>query len=161
MRGCRLGFISALAVALLAQALLLVASGCAQPPRDEAAAPAHALPVPKDPDLGSVMERFYQQVEGQHWQFAYAMLAPAYRARHGESDLVARYGRYASFAVTLRQRSDTVVVSDIDGIDRDRGSPQRDEELVTLAWDGADWKIADLRWIAGRARKAPSATGTP
>ena len=161
MRGCRLGFISALAVALIAPAPFLLASGCAQPPRDEAAAPAHALPVPKDPDLGTVMERFYQDVEGQHWRFAYAMLAPAYRTRHAEDVLVSRYGRYASFDVTLRQRSDTVVVSEIEGTDRDGGRPLRDEEVVTLAWDGADWRIADLRWVTGRARKTLSAIRTP
>ena len=106
------------------------------------------------------MERFYQQVEGGHWRFAYAMFAPAYRARHSEADLVARYSRYASLDVTLRQRSDTVVVSHLEGIDRDDGSPLRDEETVTLAWDGADWKIADLRWVAGDGRKAPSAIHT-
>jgi hypothetical protein len=161
MRGCRLGFISALAIALIVPAPFLLASGCAQPPRDEAAAPAHALPAPKDPDLGSVMERFYQQVEGNHWRFAYAMLAPAYRARLSEADLVAHYGKYASLDVTLRQQSDTTVVAHLAGTDRSDGRPLRDEETVKLGWDGADWKIVDLRWVSTHLRSAPSATRTP
>lgn len=138
MKGCRSSFISALATAL-------VAGGCAR--STHAAAPVAALPVPRDPDLGTVMERFYQYVEGGHWGFAYAMLAPAYRTRTSEADLVARYGRFTSFDVTLRQRSDTKVVSRFAGTGRD-GRSLRDEETVTLAWDGADWKITGLRWTA-------------
>ena len=90
------------------------------------------------------MERFYQYVEGEHWGFAYAMLSPAYRARMSEAGLVARYSRYTSFDVTLRQRSDTSVVSRITGIGPD-GKRSLYVETVTLAWDGADWKITGLR----------------
>lgn len=136
MKGCRSSFISALATALLA-------GGCAH--ATHAAAPAVALPAPTYPDLGAVMERFYQFVEGGHWRFAYAMLAPAYRARTSEAKLVARYSRYVSFDVTVRQQSDTSVVSSIAGVARDGGRSLH-EETVTLAWDGADWKITGLRW---------------
>ncbi|MDQ6944022.1 MAG: hypothetical protein M3169_16110, partial [Candidatus Eremiobacteraeota bacterium] len=31
-------------------------------------APHRHAPAPADPDLGTVMERFYQQVEGAHWR---------------------------------------------------------------------------------------------
>ncbi len=148
MRGCRRNFISALAAVVLA-------SGCAEP-RDVARAlrSPPALPAPKNPDLGTVMERFYQQLEGGHWGFAYAMLAPAYRARLSESQLTQRYSIYASFDVTLRQRSDTLVTARIEAVDRD-ARPQHAEETVRLNWDGADWKIAGIR------RRALSPADTP
>jgi hypothetical protein len=101
------------------------------------------------------MERYYQQLEGGHWRFAYAMLAPAYRARLTETELAQQYGGYASFDVTLRQQSDAVVIARIDAVGRGDARALHVEETETLVWDGADWKIAGVR------RRAVSATGTP
>lgn len=105
------------------------------------AAQRHA-PAPANPDLGTVMERFYQQVEGAHWPFAYAMLSPRYRATLDQRRFVALYDRYADLDVSLRQYGDRVVVATL--VAKDRGKPPRAhrfEETTTLAWDGEDWKI--------------------
>ncbi len=136
MRGCRRDFIAVLAAAI-------AACGCARASTGDDR-PAHPVPAPTDPDLGTVMERFYQQVEGRHWRFAYAMLAPAYRARLSEDDLARQYDGYASADVSLRQPSDRVVIAQLAATDP-TGRRLRVEETVTLAWDGADWQIAAIR----------------
>ena len=105
------------------------------------AAQRHA-PAPANPDLGTVMERFYQQIEGAHWPFAYAMLSPRYRATLDQDRFVAQYDRYSDLDVSLRQYGDRVVVAMLGA--KERGSPPRAhrfEERTTLAWDGEDWKI--------------------
>jgi hypothetical protein len=137
MRGCRRQFIVTLVAAV-------AASGCARSASDENR-PAQSLPAPKDPDLGSVMERFYEQVEGLHWRFAYAMLAPAYRTRLSQDDLVRLYDGYASADVNLRQQSDSIVVARIVTADPTTGQPRTVEETATLVWEGTDWQIAAIR----------------
>ena len=105
-------------------------------------APHGRAPAPVNPDLGTVMERFYQQIEGAHWPFAYAMLSPRYRATLDQDRFVALYDRYADLDVSLRQYGDRVVVARLGA--KERGSPPRAhrfEETTTLAWDGEDWKI--------------------
>jgi hypothetical protein len=144
MRGVRL-------LSLTAAAALLIAAGCGTPHRDAAASPGasaapraqgNAVPAPKNPDLGTVMERFYQQVEGDHWPFAYAMLSPRYRATLTQTQLEERYARLVSPDVTLRQLDDTTVVTRIDAKDRaDRTRAVHLEETVKLAWDGEAWTI--------------------
>ena len=136
-------------LAVVVLAFVVTASACA-PHRlrtevsggyDSPAAHRHA-PAPANPDLGTVMERFYQQVEGAHWPFAYAMLSPRYRASIGQDRFVARYGTFADLDVSLRQSGDRVVIATIGA--KERGTPpraRRFEETTTLAWDGEDWKI--------------------
>ena len=105
-------------------------------------APHRRAPAPANPDLGTVMERFYQQIEGAHWPFAYAMLSPRYRATIGQARFVARYDTFADLDVSLRQYGDRVVVATIGA--KQRGAParaRRFEETTTLAWDGEDWRI--------------------
>jgi hypothetical protein len=136
-------------VAVVALALVVVSAGCT-PARTtlsastETVAPAarhHAL-APANPDLGTVMERFYQQIEGAHWPFAYAMLSPRYRAALDQDRFVARYASFADLDVSRRQDGDRVVVATIGA--KERGTPPRARrfaETTTLAWDGEDWKI--------------------
>ena len=105
------------------------------------AAQRHAT-APANPDLGTVMERFYQQVEGAHWPFAYAMLSPRYRAALDQNGFVALYDRYTDLDVSLRQYGDRIVVAMVAA--KERATPSRAhqfEETTTLAWDGEDWKI--------------------
>jgi hypothetical protein len=149
-------------VIVVAGLALLVAAGCT-PARVTVtvnrgtAWPAghrHA-PAPANPDLATVMERFYQLIEGAHWPFAYAMLSPRYRATMAQDRFVARYDRYTDLDVSLRQYGDRVVVATLGA--KDRGSPsqaRRFEETTTLAWDGEDWKIDRI------ARRDVSRTGT-
>jgi hypothetical protein len=130
-------------------AVLVAAAGCT--PRrmhreisggTVAPAAQHHAPAPANPDLGTVMERFYQQVEGAHWPFAYAMLSPRYRATLDQSGFVALYDRYTDLDVKLRQFGDRTVVAMVAA--KERAIPQRArtfEETTTLAWDGEDWKI--------------------
>src|ERR1700682_3611523 len=66
---------------LAALAIVVALAGCGAADRggDAPAAPPPRPPravalAPADPDLASVMERFYQHVEGAHWAFAYGML---------------------------------------------------------------------------------------
>jgi hypothetical protein len=130
-------------------AFILVAAGCT-PARTtlsastETVAPAarHHAPAPANPDLGTVMERFYQQVEGAHWSFAYAMLSPRYQAALAPDPFIARYASFADLDVSLQQYGDRVVVATIGA--KERGTPPRARrfaEKTTLAWDGEDWKI--------------------
>jgi hypothetical protein len=103
------------------------------------------VPAPVNPDLGTVMERFYQQVEGAHWPFAYAMLSPPYRAALDQNRFVALYDRYTDLDVKLRQAGDRTVVATVAA--KDRALPQQAhvfEETTTLAWDGEDWTIARI-----------------
>ena len=136
-------------VVLVAVLALAVAGacGCASPRERasvaaETVAPHRHAPAPANPDLGTVMERFYQQVEGAHWRFAYAMLSPRYRAALDQDRFVARYDRYTDLDVSLRQYGDRVVVATLGAKER-AGPPRahRFEETTTLAWDGEDWTI--------------------
>ena len=135
---------------IAALAVVLAASGCTQ--RHETAAssaspPAHPRVVakaPANPDLATVMERFYQQVEGAHWKFAYAMLSPRYRATLSQDDLMRRYDDIADLDVTLRQTNGRVVHARLVGSTRDRSRSVRFEEDVSLVWDGQDWTIDSI-----------------
>jgi|GEM_PF-1915662 len=130
-------------------AVLAAAAGCTPPRvtttvnRGTVAPAAHRhAPAPVNPDLGTVMERFYQQVEGAHWPFAYAMLSPRYRAALDQDRFVALYERYTDLDVSLRQLGDHVVVAMLGA--KERGAAPRAyrfEETTTLAWDGEDWRI--------------------
>jgi SMI1 / KNR4 family (SUKH-1) len=144
--GCLTNASSVVAIAVI---LITVLAACT-PPHGErssttaSAAPqaASARPAPADPDLATVMERFYQQVEGGHWRFADAMLSPRLRAQLGENGLRSRYEAIANLAVTLRQRNARTVVTSVTGTDRaDRSRSVRVEETVTLTWDGEQWTI--------------------
>ena len=134
-------------VTVAALVVLLSASACTNPRQVESSASLapqaqHRAPAPKNPDLSAVMERFYQQVEGGHWPFAYAMLSASYRARLTQPQLVERYGDLIDPNVRARQLSDRTVVAWLDGTER--GHPGRAlhvRETVTLAWDGEQWTI--------------------
>jgi hypothetical protein len=134
-------------------AVLLVAAGCgpARHAATDAATPASQkqrpspAPAPSDPDLGTVMERFYQYVEGAHWPFAYAMLSPRYRATLTQVDLERRYENLADADVALRHSPGTVVTARLSGVDRnDRSRRVRIDETIKLVWDGEQWKIDDI-----------------
>ena len=135
---------------LMLLCLAVLAPGCARraadaPPPSVAAARAHE-PAPADPDLAAVMERFYQQVEGGHWRFAYAMLSARYRAGITEAGLRSRYDELADLDVNLRQTTDRVVVARLDAHDRlDRARVRTVAETTTLAWDGGQWVIEAIR----------------
>jgi hypothetical protein len=111
-----------------------------------AAGSVRPKPAPTDADLGSVLERYYQYVEGGHWRFAHEMLSPRLRARVSENDLMDRYDAFASSPqVTVRQTSGTALVVWLDG--DARADPSRSlhvEEHVTMAWDGEQWTIDSL-----------------
>jgi hypothetical protein len=141
--------------------LLAAAAGCAPRRAHVIAGPTVApsaqrhVPAPANPDLGTVMERFYQQVEGAHWPFAYAMLSPRYRAALDQNRFVALYDRYTDMDVKLRQFGDRTVVAMVAA--KERAMPQHAhvfEETTTLAWDGEDWTIARI------ARRDVTRTGT-
>jgi hypothetical protein len=134
---------------MMAAVLFLAAAGCTTShgsATGETATPAarahSAMPAPADPDLGTVMERFYQQVEGGHWRFADAMLSPRLRTQFGPDGLHARYDRLAGLDVTLRQTNSRSVRASLVATDRD--DPSRTlhlEETATLKWDGEQWTI--------------------
>jgi hypothetical protein len=132
--------------------LTTVMVACAPPHGERASASASAAPhavsirpAPTDPDLATVMERFYQQVEGGHWRFADAMLSPRLRAQLGENGLRSRYETVVNLDVTLRQTNARTVMALLAGIDRaDRSHSVRFEETVTLVWDGEQWSIDAL-----------------
>jgi hypothetical protein len=119
------------------------AAASSSPP---ASAPKAHAAVPTDPDLASVMERFYQQVEGQHWKFAYAMLSPRYQRTLSQSAFVDQYADLVNPDVRLQQKTNRVVVASLFARDRlDRARRYSLEETVTLAWDGEQWVIDGVR----------------
>ncbi len=137
------------ALAAAALVCIVAAAGCA-PHRlrtdvsgDYATPARHRVaPAPANPDLSTVMERFYQQVEGAHWPFAYAMLSRRYRARISQDRFVARYSAFGDLDVSLRQLGDRHVVATIGAKERGSAAPaRRFEETTTLAWDGEGWTI--------------------
>jgi hypothetical protein len=157
MRGERT--LSLVVVCLCLGVVLAACSGTRQsadassPP--SASAPKMQAAAPANPDLATVMERFYQQVEGQHWKFAYAMLSPRYRGTLSDSAFVDRYADLVNPDVQLQQKTDRVVVAQVRGRDRlDRARYHGFEETVTLAWDGEQWVIDDIR------RRGLNAPGT-
>lgn len=137
---------SIVAIALF---LTTVVAACTQAPDERSSATASAAPhaasvrpAPADPDLATVMERFYEQVEGGHWRFADAMLSPRLRAQLGENGLRSRYETIANLDVTLRQTNARTVIASLAGTVRDDPSRKLHlEESVTLAWDGEQWTI--------------------
>lgn len=135
----------ALGLALLA-ACLMGFSGCGGPARQPNAARAHAnAPAPADPDLGTVMERFYGDVEGGHWAVAYAMLSPRYRRALSRADFVAQYARFADIDASLRQTGARSLVATLTTHDRtDPARVRRLTETWTLAWDGEGWVLDAL-----------------
>lgn len=137
----------------------MLAGGCG-PSRHAAetaagdASPAHVrATAPANPDLGTVMERYYQYIGGRHWQFAYAMLSPRYRATLSQDAFVARYEDLADADVAIRHRPGTVVVAQLDGVDRkDRSRRVHVLEVVKLVWDGEQWTIDDIARRGARSR---------
>ncbi|MEA2688855.1 MAG: hypothetical protein QOD51_1462 [Candidatus Eremiobacteraeota bacterium] len=139
-------------LSLGAVAAVLLVAGCG--PAHHAAADGSAstapqahrrAPAPANPDLGTVAERFYQYVEGSHWQFAYAMLSARYRATVTHDELMHRYENLADADVALRHTPGTVVTARLDAVDRnDRSRKLHVEETVKLAWDGEQWTIDDI-----------------
>jgi hypothetical protein len=139
-------------VSLAAAAAVLAAGGCGSSRHGTGDGGASAAPqvqrrapAPVDPDLGTVMERFYQYVQGRHWPFAYAMLSTRYRATLTQDELVRRYENLADADVALRHTPGTSVTARIDGTDRkDRSRKLHVEERVKLVWDGEQWVIDDI-----------------
>jgi hypothetical protein len=122
-------------------------TGCSAATRTADVARAQAsAPAPADPDLGTVMERFYGDVEGGHWAIAYAMLSPRYRRALGRDEFVAQYARFADIDASLRQSGARSLVATL--TTHDRADPNRVRRFVeswTLAWDGEGWVLDALR----------------
>ncbi len=119
------------------------AAASSEPPRSLSA--ASPRPAPADPDLGAVLERYYQDIEGAHWSFAYAMLSPRVRATMSTNDLMDRYELFASPQITVRPTRGTSLDVWLDGNARD--DPRRALHLVehvTMVWDGEQWVIDAL-----------------
>lgn len=132
---------------LLAAAFAVVLSaGCASGSGGSSAS-ASPQPAPTNPDLGAVLENFYQQIEDEHWSFAYAMLSARYRARVSQGAFVDRYRDIANLNVTvLQDTASRVVQVTLEGTKA--GDPAKhvnQVERVRLAWDGQEWTIDDIR----------------
>lgn len=112
----------------------LCAGGCA--PRHDAAQPARlAAPAPPNPDLTPVIERFYQQVEADHWTPAYGMLSPRLRAALPRAEFVQRYRGFENADIHARQTGDRAVHVRLTAPGRTA------DETVTFVWDGEVWLI--------------------
>jgi hypothetical protein len=145
MRGERLLQIAGLAVAAV------VLGGCGGARHTHAAGPratvvaASPQRAPQDPDLAAVMERFYQQVEGQHWAFADYMISPAYRLVLGPDGVRERYKGLADLDVTLQQTAASTIVATLSA--KDSANPARRLRFVEtsrLLWDGEYWTIDSI-----------------
>ena len=88
-----------------------------------------------------MIERYYQQIEGGHWRFAYAMLSDRYRRKITEVQLHDLYAPFHELSVAARQTSNRSISTVLDGHD---GSGRRTlpyRENVALTWDGEAWTI--------------------
>ncbi len=103
---------------------------------------ARHAPPPADPDLGTVVERFYGDVEGRHWAIAYAMLSPRLHATLSQPAFQARYATLTDADVALRQTGARTVVAKL--VAHDRPHERRLEERWTLIWDGEAWMLDGL-----------------
>lgn len=107
---------------------------------------ASPRPAPSDPDLGSVMENYYQQIEGQHWSFAYAMLSPRYKKQLSQDALIDCYRSIVNPDVRVQQRTDRTFDVEIQGRDANVPTKHIDEiEHVRVMWDGQEWLIDDIQ----------------
>jgi hypothetical protein len=130
---------------------VLVAAGCSAPRRDASTflgTPVrrhHHAAAPKNPDLGTEIESFYQLVEGERWSYAYAMLSPRYRATLTQAQFERRYGSLVAPDVTAQQLDSSTVVAHIVAKDRaDRAHTLHLEETVKLGWNGEQWTIEKI-----------------
>ncbi|MEA2721850.1 MAG: hypothetical protein QOJ39_3714 [Candidatus Eremiobacteraeota bacterium] len=152
VRAYRRSSVVAVAALLVAVSAMLAAAGCGPARHSAANGPASTVPqahrrapAPANPDLGTLTERFYQYVEGGHWQFAYAMLSARYRATLTQDELKRRYESFADADVALRQPPGTVVTARLDATDRtDHSRKLHADETLKLAWDGEQWTIDDI-----------------
>ncbi len=126
--GCRLSTI--------ALCLGVAFAGCTSQ-HGTASSTHHAMPAPTDPDLGAVLERYYQQIEGRHWDVAYAMLSPRLRAALPEPAFEARYAPFTDADVNVGESNGMRVQVDLD----DTANHIRATENLTLKWNGEDWTI--------------------
>jgi hypothetical protein len=133
-------------LAVVAAFGVALSAGCASGSAGSSAS-ASPQPAPTNPDLGAVLENFYQQIEDEHWSFAYAMLSARYRARVSQSAFVDRYRDIAGLNATIVQdTSSRVVQVTLAGTKVGDPSKHVDEvERVRLAWDGQEWTIDDIR----------------
>ena len=132
-----------------AVALALAALGGCGPRHADAGAGASATTAaaaheraPQDPDLAAIMERFYQQVEGEHWAFADGMLSQGYRTAIGLDGVRPMYKDLADLDVSLQQTAASTVVANLSARDpTDRTRRLRYRETVRLLWDNDQWAI--------------------
>jgi hypothetical protein len=130
----------------IAVALAVVLNaGCASTPQRHTA-PSSRAPAPADPDLGSVLERFYEGIEDRRWAFAYAMLSPRYERALSRRDFTALYDRYADVDVAIRQTTSRSAVANLT-VKEGSGTAARHhvEETWTFAWDGERWMLDGLQ----------------
>ena len=142
MRGERL-----LLTMLLAASLGLCGCTGTHAARSDAGATAAASPAraPQDADLAAVMERFYQLIEGEHWEFADAMLTPGFHTILGMDGVRPRYQDLADIDVTLQQTGASTVVAHLTA--KQRGDPSRIVhvvEIVRLFDADGQWAIDSI-----------------
>jgi hypothetical protein len=129
-------------LSLAAACAVLALAGCVSATTSSSSATPAPKPAPTDPDLGSVLETYYQQVEDEHWRFAYAMLSSRYKAQLSQDAFTDRYRDIAGLNVTVRQLSDREADATLEGTDADDpGTHIAEVEHVRLAWDGQGWRI--------------------
>lgn len=126
MRGLQLLTIVAVLVCLI--------TGCVT-------APHRTAPAPSNPDLGTVLERFYQQLEGGHWRYAHAMLSARYGALVSEDELRERYASFAFAEITVGQPHGMTVAVELTAPAHAGEAALAVRETLSLVWDGEDWKI--------------------
>jgi hypothetical protein len=146
MRGERLLHIVAIALA----AVTLGGCGSARHADADAGPRATVVPVsqeraPQDADLAAVMERFYQQIEGEHWAFADGMLTPGFHTILGLDGIRERYKGLADLDVTLQQTGSSTVVAHLTA--KDRNDPARRVSFVEttrLFYADGQWAIDSI-----------------
>jgi hypothetical protein len=131
MRGERLLHVAAVAVATVLLCACSAARHAAADAGTTAGAVASVAPGPQDTDLAAVMERFYQQLEGEHWAFADGMLTPGFHTMLGLDGIRERYKDLADLDVTLQQTGASTVVAHLTA--KTRTNPVRRVSFIETA----------------------------
>ena len=143
MRGKRLLQFAAVAVATAMLAACTARHADAGASTTDAT--ATAVPGPQDTDLAAVMERFYQQVEGEHWQFADGMLTPGFHTILGLDGVRPRYQDLWNLDVSLQQTGSSTVVAHLTA--RHRSDPARYSsyiETARLFYTEGRWEVDSI-----------------
>lgn len=115
--------------------VMLLCVGCSSPVIHARAGPQ---PEPREPDLGAVMERYYEAATSGHWLLVHGMLSQRLGARLDGDALRRRYGPFRDARVRIADAGPKTIRTIL------RTPVLQTTETATLRWDSDRWEIDSL-----------------